>query len=48
MNQFFGKDYYDHSCGELPYDDPRWCPFFEQIADHIVRVFAPKTELVVG
>lgn len=48
MNQFFGKDYYDHSCGELPYDDPRWCPFFEQIADHIVRDFAPKTVLDVG
>ena len=48
MDYYYGKKYYDFHCGELPYDDIRWKPFFEQIADHIVCDLSPRTVLDVG
>lgn len=47
-NNLYNENYYKFCCGELPYDDPAWLPFFENIADKIVKEIKPKTVLDVG
>lgn len=44
----YDKKYYETSCGELPYYNEAWLPFFEKIADKIVEDIHPKTVLDVG
>lgn len=45
---FFNENYYKFCCGELPYDDPAWLPFFENVADQIVKDWNPSLVLDVG
>ena len=47
-DSLYNENYYKFCCGELPYDHPAWLPFFESIADHIVKEINPQTVLDVG
>lgn len=47
-SEIYNEEYYRTSCGELPYTDKAWIPFYEKVADNIVNSIKPKTVLDVG
>jgi len=47
--KFYDENYYKTSFGEVSYlESDKWMPFFENIADNIVKSFHPSTVLDVG